>query len=620
MGTIMQATDMIDGNNEDWKALRPQRVDRQVSYQTEVITPQRARDLIATMPSMPRTDERAVKYYQSIIENNGWVENGNPIILGENDMLIDGYHRLLAVIRADKSIRSMVARGARPDTIHTIDQHRRRTFTGVLESRGVVNAGDVHRALTKLIRYENGLLIKTDYMPGWSRLDMVFDKNQDIIEASAISQTVSQACTLPPKMRTAFIFMALKAGLRQPVMNFLRSMTDDSLPATNPARMLQFNIQSIVENTSVSRADPDVALALAILAFNDFVAGKQAGSIYAWKPDYGKDVKLNAAGKPVSPKAMRKSAPPNCGMPTMVDYPGLTKGKIEDFSREESVFSGDTAETLMRIADHDHEIKVVMALVTPEIAQMWLLRYNKGNRKIQKTHITRISRDIKLGNWMVNLQPIAFHGNPFKPENEDAIILLNGQHRLKACVEAGTPIEVPIAINIPKEAFPTYDQSMKRQKGSVGGDDRVVRSAAVLQWREDMNLTLRDRDRPTATEILRTVEQHPMLVEFAEKIRRKEGKGRPDAIAPGAVLTYFLYRIHRENERLAERFFDGMRSGANLESGNPILSLRNYASQHRRGATRLNRYDALDMLLSHWGRYLKWVQKKDDKASQPDLI
>lgn len=609
----------IKGFKEEF--ITPQEIDVGLKYKTEVISSEKAGDLIRAAYRAPealrpaRLDLSAVNYYSEVMEKGGWLLNGVPIIFDPKGHLLDGLHRLEAARRTGKPLRTLVAHGAKADTLHTIDQQRRRTFIGILEARGVAHAGDVHRSLTKLIRIHNGLLIRNDISPNWARLDIVLDGNPELIEASLIAAEFSSDCGIPNKTRTPLTFMALKAGKKEQFLKFISDMTDPSVGASNPARMLQFNIDSILENTRINSVDPDVALGMAIKSFNDYTAGKTATGIYSWQPNYGEGVSLKADGKPVSQKAVREAAPPNCGLPEMDGYPGLKNGTLEANARDENLFTGATAEIMKQAAlENDGEPRVITVLVYPELAKYWLDNFNRVNRKIQKAHIDQITRDIKEGHWMVNAQPISFAGNPFSTDFEN-IRLLNGQHRLHACMKAETPIEVPIAINVDPNTFPTFDIHAKRQKTIKAGDDRVARAAAVLQWRQDHGLPVRHRDRPTATEIGLTLKRHPGLVEHVSRVRRKEGMGRADQIATGGIMAYFLYRIHCENPPLAEEFALGMRSGADLQNDNPILTMRDKATKQRHTAQQMTRYESLEFLLYHWEKYKTW-RKKNAPAEQ----
>jgi hypothetical protein len=54
--------------------------------------------------------KRQVAQYVEDITEDRWAENGCSIVLGPNDELVDGVHRLTAVVEANKSIKSLVVR------------------------------------------------------------------------------------------------------------------------------------------------------------------------------------------------------------------------------------------------------------------------------------------------------------------------------------------------------------------------------------------------------------------------------------------------------------------------------------------------------------------------------
>jgi hypothetical protein len=232
--------------------------------------------------------------------------------------------------------------------------------------------------------------------------------------------------------------------------------------------------------------------------------------------------------------------------------------------------------------------------VTPEIAMDWL-RYNDGNRKIQKTHVEAIARDIKNGYWMVNAQPICFTTDPDNPKEGVQARLLNGQHRLYAIIEAGIPVEVPIAYNIPQEAFATFDTHAKRSINPKAErvDDRVLAAAAKFQWREDHGYTLFDSKghvpSPSASEIRETLERHPHLMDGFSRSRRKD------------LLKIASAGVNQEHPDLAGEFLDQLETGENIPGGSPVLQARN-KMRDAQGS----RKEKLKLLLGYWEAYVDW--------------
>lgn len=608
-------------------ALAPRIIDLGIDYRHEDVTPEMARgfleDAYLRNPNLdPRSrDPQAADTYAAVMKDGGWILNGMPIIFDENGILMDGFRRLEAVVISNKTVRMLLAENVRRDTIHTLDQHRRRTFVGILESRKVKYAGDVHRALSKLIRIENGLFLKSSYTPNWVRLELALGANKEIHEAAHIAHkfldTQGRKSHIPPKARVVFCFMALKAGHREKLMKFISDMTDQAVRSDNPARMLEINLISAVKIGGKRFADADVALALCIKAFTDYINGRTADNIYTWKPDFG-GVPLNSVGKPISMVEARKVAPVNCGLPEMPGYPGLTNGKVGTSQEEAKLFDGEFTKGLRKAAkSKGDDPSIVGVEVTPEVAA-YFLSFNSGNRRLQEGYSKMIARDIKSGNWMVNAQPIAFGGDPMNQE-DGPVRLLNGQHRLQACIEANVPIEVPIAINVNPQAFKTFDMQRRGSKSIKTGDDRVARGAAVFQWREDHGMRLDSDARPTATEVEETLQRHRGLVEFVGKVRTKAGAVRWDEISTGGVMAYLLYRTHRENTPLAEKFLSQIASGTGIERGNPIEEIRDDVVKRRAGAQRLSRKDALNKFVGCWEKYKIWSLKTQAKADQAEM-
>lgn len=76
--------------------------------------------------------------------------------------------------------------------------------------------------------------------------------------------------------------------------------------------------------------------------------------------------------------------------------------------------------------------------VTPELANK-LLEYNTNNRKISEGTIKKYAEQMKEGKWRPDSSAITFDNN---------VELSNGQHRLKAVIMSGTPVEFLFAFGI----------------------------------------------------------------------------------------------------------------------------------------------------------------------------
>jgi len=107
--------------------------------------------------------------------------------------------------------------------------------------------------------------------------------------------------------------------------------------------------------------------------------------------------------------------------------------------------------------------------ITPEIAAEFLLR-NTENRKKRGWWISALAGMIKRGEWIVSHQGIAFDKNG---------VLLDGQHRLEAIVEAGIPVQMVVSFDVDGDAFKVVDNGIKRTLSDLTGIH--VRTAEVCR-------------------------------------------------------------------------------------------------------------------------------------------
>lgn len=99
--------------------------------------------------------------------------------------------------------------------------------------------------------------------------------------------------------------------------------------------------------------------------------------------------------------------------------------------------------------------------ITPEMARIMMERNHSDewrNRPESASGIKRFARRMANGEWHYTGETIIFSntGN-----------LLNGQHRLMACMEANTPFESLVAFGVENEAFKFMDVGLTRTAGHV---------------------------------------------------------------------------------------------------------------------------------------------------------
>lgn len=106
---------------------------------TENITPAKAQEYLRTSIGNRPISKVYVRSYADTMRKGAWMLNGVPIIFDNEGHLLDGHHRLYAVIEANIPVRFDVSRGAPSEAFTTYDCGRHRNVGQVLAMQGVKN-------------------------------------------------------------------------------------------------------------------------------------------------------------------------------------------------------------------------------------------------------------------------------------------------------------------------------------------------------------------------------------------------------------------------------------------------------------------------------------------------
>lgn len=103
----------------------------------ETITPDRANELLATNTANRSLRLDAVRSYSRDITEGRWMLTGEAIKIDWTGRLIDGQHRLAAVVDANRAIEMLMVTGLDPVVQRVIDVNIRRTAGDALRMLGV---------------------------------------------------------------------------------------------------------------------------------------------------------------------------------------------------------------------------------------------------------------------------------------------------------------------------------------------------------------------------------------------------------------------------------------------------------------------------------------------------
>ncbi|QCX81186.1 hypothetical protein C9F11_38015 [Streptomyces sp. YIM 121038] len=120
------------------------------------ITPELAQQLLKRNTRNRKLRERAVSDYARDITAGNWSLNGEALKLSANGDVLDGQHRLHAVIEAGVPVDMFVVIGLDPAAQETMDSGRKRSTADVLALRSEENATTLAAVLRRVWAWQNG--------------------------------------------------------------------------------------------------------------------------------------------------------------------------------------------------------------------------------------------------------------------------------------------------------------------------------------------------------------------------------------------------------------------------------------------------------------------------------
>jgi hypothetical protein len=212
--------------------------------------------------------------------------------------------------------------------------------------------------------------------------------------------------------------------------------------------------------------------------------------------------------------------------------------------------------------------------ITPAMAQGWLDRGQEHNRQPTRGRVVRLTNAIRRGEWQVT-------GDTIKLDAEGFVI--DGRHRLLACVAAGMPIRSLVVRGVNREAFPVLDTGKSRTPGDVMGIAGFKNRVAIASTARGLVLIdASGRYDPPNRQELDPLLTHTALLRYAQTHAEVEqgvllgNQVRAAGLRGGAGLLGTLFALLlRADEAKAAEFAERLGSGANLDTDSPILRFRN---------------------------------------------
>ena len=178
-----------------------------VTMTQETIGPDDAKELLKLNTKNRGLRKGLVESLKRDIKTDRWVLNGETIKISNTGVLLDGQHRLQAVVEADKPIVTMVVRGLDDATQTTVDSGARRQLHDVLKISGEPNATTLAAAARVSWFLDTyGTTRVFGIQPSKAELLDYYEKNPDLRNAATLGVTAPRSTLRIPGSSAAALW------------------------------------------------------------------------------------------------------------------------------------------------------------------------------------------------------------------------------------------------------------------------------------------------------------------------------------------------------------------------------------------------------------------------------
>lgn len=244
------------------------------------LTPELATELLEKNKNNRPLSDAHVERIAHQIRAGKWKFNGDTIKVAESNDILDGQHRLWAVVNANKPVETVIVYGIEEDAFATIDTLRKpRSGADILALKGLRLYGtSTASALQWLLRWQRKCLL--DFRAPKNRIE-----NSDVEAAFESNPAMVQAVQRVVKLRNiantpimAFLYYTISCRNSEIAERMVATLEDPSkVPMGDPF----FRLRTYFTATHKVK-DPIMTIALAVKAANAAKKGARIERLF-WK-------------------------------------------------------------------------------------------------------------------------------------------------------------------------------------------------------------------------------------------------------------------------------------------------------------------------------------------------
>jgi hypothetical protein len=259
-------------------------VTKELDCQILDITPESAREMLEQNTHNRSLRPEYVRKLAAAMERGEWTVNGEPIQIADDGTLLNGQHRLNAVVESGIAVPLLVIRGLPLAAQTTMDAGLRRNLSDVLALHGESETANLGAMLAMLYRYRNGHRLNNSghTAPTSTEALALLEAEPEIKDGLPLARRVVRDTGLRTSVTAVLIYLFDEADPNRGEQFFEALCEPEDEPIGSPVNALR-SILERAQRERTYRLSSYVLFAMVIKAFNAWREGRDL-FILAFKP------------------------------------------------------------------------------------------------------------------------------------------------------------------------------------------------------------------------------------------------------------------------------------------------------------------------------------------------
>ncbi len=237
------------------------------------VTPAQATDWLATMGANRRLNASHVARLAEDIRRGDWRQTFDPIRFNKKGELVDGQHRLSAIVTSGKTVALYVVRNLDARAMAVIDTGRARSVADAMQINGVANARKLAAAAKVLYYYDLGKLASSGPAVSYAQLQRTIKAHPFLVDA--VDQVV-QNSVIQPHAQLAMVYCLAHEKHAKKAAEWIESVQEgENIGRGHPAFELRKRLLSMRGKGSKTQMRGPAVAAMIITAWNCYLANRK---------------------------------------------------------------------------------------------------------------------------------------------------------------------------------------------------------------------------------------------------------------------------------------------------------------------------------------------------------